>query len=73
MPDHVYKLIELVGTSATTVEDAINQAVTQAAATIKNLRWFQVSEVRGEIDNGNVARWQVTLKIGFTVEEEKKS
>ncbi len=72
MPDHIYKLVELVGTSTASVEDAINQAISRAGATLKNLRWFEVSQIRGEITGNKVAHWQVTLKIGFTVEEEHK-
>jgi hypothetical protein len=73
MPDHIYKLVELVGTSNASVEDAINQAVNRAGATLKNLRWFEVGQIRGEIDGNKVTRWQVTLKIGFTVEDAAKS
>lgn len=69
MSDHVYKLIELTGTSTTTIEDAVNRAVERASKTVKNLRWFQVSEIRGELDGGKVGHWQVTVKIGFTVED----
>lgn len=69
MKDHVYKLIELTGTSTTSIEDAINNALRRASKTVKNLRWFQVTETRGEIDKGKVRHWQVTLKVGFTVGE----
>jgi dodecin len=68
MPDHVYKTIELVGSSSTTVEDAIRNAVAKASQTLRNLRWFQVVETRGHIEGGTVAHWQVTLKLGFTLE-----
>jgi len=71
MNDHVYKLIELVGTSTTSVEDAVNQALQRTGETIHKLRWFQVSEIRGEIDHNKVAHWQVTLKVGFTVEDRR--
>jgi flavin-binding protein dodecin len=67
--DHVYKLIELVGTSTTGIEDAINNALTRASKTVKNMRWFQVIETRGGIEEGKVAHWQVTVKIGFTIED----
>jgi flavin-binding protein dodecin len=67
--DHVYKLIELVGTSTTGMEDAINNALTRAGKTVKNMRWFQVIETRGGIEGGKVAHWQVTVKIGFTIED----
>lgn len=69
MKDHVYKLIELTGTSTTSIEEAVQNAVRRASQTVKNLRWFQVTETRGEIDADKVARWQVTLKVGFTVED----
>ena len=69
MKDHVYKLIELTGTSTTSVEDAINNAIRRASASIRKLRWFQVTEIRGDIDKKKVAHWQITLKAGFTVEE----
>lgn len=69
MKDHVYKLIELTGTSATSLEDAVNTALCRASASVRNLRWFQVTEIRGEIDVNKVAHWQVTLKAGFTVED----
>ena len=69
MKDHVYKLIELTGTSTTSMEDAINNAIRRASASIRKLRWFQVTEIRGDIDKKKVAHWQITLKAGFTVEE----
>jgi len=69
MKDHVYKLIELTGTSATSIEDAVNKALKRAHKTIKNLSWFQVVETRGSIDKGKVQHWQVTLKVGFIVED----
>ncbi len=69
MKDHVYKLIELTGTSTKSVEDAVAKAIRRAHATIKNLRWFQVTETRGSIDQGKVQHWQVTIKVGFTVED----
>lgn len=70
MDDHVYKLIELTGSSRTSIEDAIKNAVTKAGKTIRNMRWFQVVDTRGYIEGDRVAYWQVTLKIGFTVEDE---
>ncbi len=69
MSEHVYKLIELTGSSKTSVEDAVNTAVNQAARTVRNMRWFEVTDIRGQIDNNQVAYWQVTIKIGFTVED----
>lgn len=68
MPDHVYKSIELVGSSAKGVEDAIRNAIAKASETLRNLRWFEVVSTRGHIEGGQVAYWQVTLKIGFTLE-----
>jgi hypothetical protein len=69
MKDHVYKLIELTGTSSTTIEHAVENAIQRAHKTIKNLSWFQVVETRGVISKGKVDRWQVTIKVGFTVED----
>jgi len=68
MKDHVYKLIELTGTSATSIEDAVNKAVKRANQTVKKLCWFRVIETRGSIDQGKIAHWQVTIKVGFSVE-----
>lgn len=69
MKDHVYKLVELTGTSTTSIEDAVNQAIQRAHKSIKHLRWFQVVETRGNLDKGKVQHWQVTIKVGFTVED----
>jgi flavin-binding protein dodecin len=69
MADHVYKLTELTGSSKTSIEDAVNKAVARAAKTIRNMRWFVVQEVRGHIDKQQIQYWQVTLKIGFTLED----
>jgi flavin-binding protein dodecin len=66
--DQVYKLIELTGTSTTSVEDAVDKAIKRAHKTIKNLCWFQVVDTRGNINKGKVAHWQVTIKVGFSVE-----
>jgi flavin-binding protein dodecin len=68
MKDPVYKLIELTGSSTTSIEDAIGRAIQRAHKTIKNLCWFQVVETRGNINKGKVKHWQVTIKVGFTVE-----
>ena len=65
----VYKLIELIGTSTTTMEDAIHNAVARAGATVKNMRWFEVTEVQGDEATEKEPFWQVKLKVGFTVEE----
>jgi dodecin len=64
----VYKLIELTGTSNRSVEDAVNTALQRAGETIKNLRWFEVTETRGDIEENKVKHWQVTIKVGFHVE-----
>jgi flavin-binding protein dodecin len=69
MSQHVYKTIELVGSSTVGVEDAIRKAIAKAAETIRNLRWFEVTETRGHIEGGQIAHWQITLKIGFTLED----
>jgi dodecin len=70
MSQHIYKTIELVGSSTVGVEDAIRKAIAKAAETVRNLRWFEVTETRGHIEGGQVAHWQITLKIGFTLEDE---
>ena len=70
MANHVYKTIELVGSSTKGMEDAVQNAIAKAAETVRNLRWFQVTETRGHIDGGRVAHWQITLKVGFTLESE---
>jgi|SRR5215204_1316557 len=69
MHDHVYKVIDLVGSSEKSIEDAINNAVMRAAETVRNLRWFEVAQVRGQIENGKVHYYQAVLKVGFTMED----
>lgn len=69
MIDKVYKLIELTGTSANSIEEAVNGAVKKASESVHNLRWFTVEEIRGHIDTDHVDMWQVTVKVGFTVDE----
>jgi flavin-binding protein dodecin len=69
MSHHVYKTIELVGSSETSIEDAVSTAIGKASHTVRNLRWFEVMETRGQIEGGRVAHWQVTLKLGFTLED----
>ena len=70
MPDHVYKKIEVVGSSEKGYEEAVRNALARAKKTMRNMRWFEVTETRGNIDDdGGVGDWQVTLKIGFTLEE----
>jgi len=68
MSNHVYKTIELTGSSPKGLEDAIANAVKKASQTLHNLRWFQVTDTRGEIEDGKVAHWQVTMKVGFTLD-----
>ncbi len=69
MADHVYKYLELVGSSKTSIEEAIQNAVNKAAQTVRNMRWFVVSEQRGYIEDNAVAYYQVTIKVGFTLED----
>lgn len=66
--NHVYKSIELTGSSSTSIEDAIKTAIAKASASLRNIQWFNVTETRGHVKDGKVAHWQVTLKIGFTLE-----
>ena len=69
MPDHVYKITELAGSSTKSMEDAVQNAITRANRTIRNMRWFEVIETRGHIEGGKIAHWQVTVKVGFTLDE----
>jgi flavin-binding protein dodecin len=69
MTEHIYKTIELVGSSTSGPEDAVRRAIAKASQTVRNLRWFEVVETRGHIENADIAHWQVTLKIGFTLED----
>jgi flavin-binding protein dodecin len=66
--DHIYKKIELVGTSPESIEKAVENALARATATIRNLRWFEVVETRGHIQDGKIDHWQVTIKVGFTLD-----
>jgi len=68
--DHVYKVVELVGSSKDSIEDAIRTAIKRADATLRNLRWFEVVQTRGHVENGEVRHFQVVLKAGFTLEVE---
>jgi flavin-binding protein dodecin len=68
MSDHVYKLLELTGSSTTSIQDAIERAIAKANETVRNIQWFQVVETRGHVHEGKVAHWQVTVKVGFTLE-----
>ena len=69
MADHSYRVIEVVGSSEISIEDAIKGAIADAAKTLRHIGWFQVVETRGHVENGQVQHFQVTLKIGFTLEE----
>ncbi|MBU2951497.1 dodecin family protein [Tamlana agarivorans] len=67
MEDHIYKIIEIVGTSDKSSDDAVTNALNKASKSIQNLRWFEVTNTRGNIKDGKVDRWQVTIKLGFTM------
>ena len=68
MPDHVYKLVELVGTSQTGIEDAVEKAISRAGKSLRHLGWFEITDMRGQIADGKIAHYQVTLKAGFSLE-----
>jgi flavin-binding protein dodecin len=68
MSDHVYKLLELAGSSTTSIEDAVQNAIAKAHQSVRNIHWFMVTETRGHVTDGKIAHWQVTLKVGFTLE-----
>lgn len=68
MSSHVYKKVEIVGSSATSIEDAINNAITETSKSIKNVEWFEVQETRGHVENGKVQHYQVVVKVGFRIE-----
>lgn len=69
MNDHVYKLIELTGSSTTSIEDAVQNAINRASETIHKIRWFEVTDTRGYVENGTINHWQVTIKLGFTLDQ----
>jgi flavin-binding protein dodecin len=69
MSDHVYRVTELVGSSPTSIEDAVQTAIARAGKTLRNVRWFEVIETRGNVEDGKVSHYQVTLKVGFTLAE----
>ncbi|MFM0632750.1 dodecin [Paraburkholderia xenovorans] len=69
MSEHVYKLIELTGSSTQSSDDAVRMALSKAANTVRNMHWFEVSETRGHIEEGKVMHWQVTLKVGLRLED----
>jgi flavin-binding protein dodecin len=68
MADPVYKIVDVVGTSQQSISDAIGNAITKASGTLRNLGWFEVEQIRGDIRDGKVHRYQVALKVGFTLE-----
>ncbi|SPP92029.1 dodecin [Bradyrhizobium vignae] len=67
--DHVYKILDLVGSSETSIDDAIKNAISRASKSVREMRWFEVVQTRGHIENGTVGHYQVTLRVGFTLEE----
>jgi len=69
MSEHVYKTIELTGSSKKGIEDAVEKAITRASKTVRNMLWFEIGTTRGYIEKNKIAYWQVTLKIGFTLED----
>jgi dodecin len=69
MSNHVYKSVELTGSSPISTDDAVRNAITRASKTLHNLRWFEVTQVRGHLENGTIAHWQVTVKVSFTLDE----
>jgi dodecin len=69
MSEHIYKHLELTGSSATSIEDAVTKAIAKASKTVRNIQWFQVVETRGNVSNGKITFWQVTIKAGFTLED----
>jgi dodecin len=69
MQDHVYKVMDLVGSSETSIEDAVQTAVMRASKTVRNLRWLEIGQIRGQVENGKVKFYQVAMKVGFTLEE----
>jgi len=73
MDDHIYRVIQIVGSSDKSIDDAIQRAVSRASQTLRNLRWFEVVETRGHIEDGKVSHYQVTLKIGFTIADSSEA
>jgi dodecin len=69
MSDHVYKIVEIVGSSPDSIEDAVRRAIARASESLREIRWFEVVSTRGHVENGQVAHYQVTLRIGFTLED----
>ncbi|UZX01597.1 dodecin domain-containing protein [Arthrobacter sp. CDRTa11] len=69
MSNHTYSISEIVGTSTQGVDDAVRNGIAKASQTLRNLDWFEVKEIRGHLENGQIADWQVTIKLGFRLEE----
>jgi flavin-binding protein dodecin len=69
MSDHIYKIVELVGSSPNSIEDAIHGAIARASSTVDNIRWFEVTDTRGHVEGGKISHYQVTLKVGFTLKD----
>lgn len=69
MENNIYKSIELTGTSPSSIEEAVQNALARASSTVRHMRWFEVIETRGTVDSGKVSQWQVTIKLGFNLEE----
>ncbi len=69
MSDQVYKHIEITGTSSTTIEDAVNNALSRAGKTVHSMRWLEITEMRGAVDKDHVSQWQVTIKLGFKLDD----
>jgi len=69
MSDHIYRITEIVGSSPESLDQAIRNALSRASTTLRNLDWFEVTEIRGNLDNGEIAHYQVTLKVGFRLED----
>jgi len=69
MSSHIYRMVEIVGTSSQGVDDAISNGIARANRTIRNLDWFQVTEIRGHLQEGQIADWQVSMKVGFRLED----
>ena len=69
LSDHIYKIMELTGSSSTSMQSAIENAVARASKTVRDMRWFEVIETRGHIEQGTIKHWQVTIKVGFTLNE----
>lgn len=69
MSEHIYKHIEVTGSSTTSSDDAIRRAIEKASQSIREMRWFELTELRGDINDGSIAHWQATIKIGFRIDE----